>query len=341
MNATNSDNAISELKNLIENRACTYYPELSTQSFHIKGAVLKKGHQSIIYQFDIHNTNRVLKSLIIKKRIFNKFYNNNIVESTQKEFDILKHLNNISHPAISAPQVLDAIPEQGLLISEKVNGESLYSYLKRTSYLPITRAKKVFAKQIFAKTGEWLRNFHNAGFQGEKSKINTREFIGKAGLIVSKFSSMGLPINLGNAITNKMRRLEKDVLSYAFPVSTKHGDFQPQNIVFWGGKITVLDISAKNRDISIKDVCNFITGSIIIRIKLPFSFFNARYLNDMIEEFLKVYYGQESIPYPAIEFVKFLGLLEQLDYVYNRNINFFKRKAITAFYINHLNALLN
>ncbi len=126
---------IEDLKKLVEERFYSYYPEFSSENIHVKGRLLKRCHQSLVYRFDVHNTKGVLKSLIVKKRIYNKSYNNHIIENTKKEFAILTRLNSLSKANVLAPRALDAMPDEALLVTEEVKGETIYSYLSRTSYL--------------------------------------------------------------------------------------------------------------------------------------------------------------------------------------------------------------
>jgi hypothetical protein len=150
---------------------------------------------------------------------------------------------------------------------------------------------------------------------------------------------MGMPLHLGQELVKKMKQLEEDISTYTFPIALKHGDFQPINIIFNTDNITVLDISARSEDITIKDVCNLITGITVSKMKLLFAFHRANLLDEMIEEFLKAYYNGATIPYPAINFVQILGLLEQLDNIYTRNQNAVKRRLITYFYTKELKKL--
>ena len=341
METLTKTNTVLGLKTLIENRFYKYYPELASEKIHVKGDLLRKGHQSNIYQFDVHNTRTVLKSLIVKQRVYNKFYNNHIIENTQKEFDVLKYLNSVPNAKIPAPRALDALPEEGLLITEKVKGKSLYSYLRKNSYLPLTNNRKESLKYIFRKTGEWLRNFHEVNSNGKTGKINTQEFIQKADEIIEKFPSMGLSVDLGNKLITKMEDMEDVVSEYQFPISLKHGDFQPLNIIFNNGKIIVLDISAKGEDITIKDVCNLITGTHIAKLKFLCSFYKTSHINELLDTFLENYYEYKAIPYPVIDFVKTLGFLEQLESIYERNQNPIKRKLITYFYAKEMKKIAN
>lgn len=333
---------ISKLHNLVEQRIKDYYPEFTSRKLHLKSRLLKKCHQSRIYQFDVYNADTLLKSIIVKKRVPNRFYGNNIFENTKNEYTILKHFNDLSNPHISVPRALNAMPKKGILITEKVEGESLYSYLKKNSYLPITKAKRIFLKGLFAKVGIWLREFHKAGDTGEKARIDTQEVIAKAEQIVAKFPSMGLSGDLGKAVINRVRRIAEvnDVQSYLFPITFKHGDFQPLNIIYNNDNIAVLDISSLSKDLSIKDVCNFITGLNISRIKLLPPFYKTVNLNETLQEFLQTYYKDEIIPYPTIDFVKTLGSLEQLDNIYGRNQTYIKRKIITSFYDKEIRNLI-
>ncbi|MFH0764097.1 MAG: hypothetical protein V1927_03760 [Candidatus Omnitrophota bacterium] len=331
---------ILELKTVIENRLQKYYPHLASSHVRVEGSLLKKHHKSIIYQFSIYNTDSVLKRLIVKRRIYNNLYHNDVTKDTVKEFDILSLLrkNRVLKDSIS--HALDAIPEKGLLVTEKIEGETLYAYLKNISLMPLTRSRKAILKSLFSETGEWLKDFHSATFEGKHGKIETGKFIDKAGQIIDKFPYLNIPVDLGRKVMERMEALESDVASYDCPISLKHGDFQPHNIIHNGSRIYVLDIAAEIEDLTIKDVCNFITGLNISMMKLPGLSFKERYLNGMVGEYLKAYYGGGEAPYSVIRFVRILGILEQLDSVYKRNPNYLRRKIITRFYAGEMKNLV-
>ncbi len=331
---------IFELKTMIESRLNHYYPDLASGHVRVEGAFLKKHHKSMIYQFSIYNTDSILKRLIVKKRIYNPHYHNDVEGDTAHEFSVLSSLWHNSVLAGSVSRPLDAMPEKGLLITEKLEGETLYNYLKKISFLPLTKQRADILRNLFCATGKWLRAFHDAGFKGKYEMIETKEILLKAEAIIEKFAYFNIDVELGRKIREKMAMLEKGAAAYRSPISMKHGDFQPHNIMCSGDNVSVLDILARREDQTIKDVCNFITGLTATQLKLPSLSFKNRYLNQMINEYLKAYYGEREIPFTAIRFVRILGILEQMDDIYKRNHNFLRRKVITHFYNNEIKRIV-
>mgnify|MGYP005651051029 CR=1 FL=1 len=307
------DSTKEDLKLLLRERINRYYPELNSYRVTIKGHFLKKQHTSYIYQFDIYNSKGIFKSVVVKKRIFNNVYNNNIVEDTKREYSALQHLKTIPNLNISFPKILDAIPEQGLLITEKFRGKTLFSYLNKASYFLTSNTNKIFLKKLCFNTGEWLREFHRATSIGEMRKINVHGYINKAEVLVHKLSPLGLKVSLGEGLIDKMRSLGREIIGQEFPLALKHSDMQPMNVICSNGRIVVLDIGATKVDIIIKDVCNFVVGMNTVFIKSICSFWNKVLLDQLINEFLCGYFNDGDIPSGAVEFVKSLGMLEQLD----------------------------
>ncbi|UCC95044.1 MAG: hypothetical protein JSW40_09610 [Candidatus Omnitrophota bacterium] len=325
--------AINDLRKMIHSNLSTYYPELSGRHLTIRHYPFsKKCHTSIIYEFAICHKKDILKNIVVKQRIPNSFYNHDVVEDTRKEFDNLRLLNALSERRFSIPRVLDAVPKAGILITEKVCGKPFAACLKASSHLPLSKSKKVFLEKLFFRIGEWLREFHRAGFGGYYAVIEVDKFMRKAEEIVDKFPSWGLPCSLGKKLLGRMRGNENKAASCTFPVSSKHGDFQPLNILYNASTITVLDVGFKKNQITIKDVCNFITGVTTFDLKSFYSLWDIATVHHFNRCFLHGYFDHKSIPYAAVEVVCILGLLEALSRDYKRNTSFIKRKRIISFY---------
>lgn len=333
--------AINRVENLIEKKIYSYYPELASSGIRVKhNRFIKRLITSDIYQFDIYSNNAVFKTIFVKKRKFGQLYNNDIIKDTIAEFENLSFFSSLPDRKFSTPRVLDVISQEGILVTEKIEGKSLYSFLKKFSYLPLAKVKELILRDICIKTGEWLREFHKAGLTGECGKIDTKNYIEKAKLIVNNFPHYGLTKILGNSLIEKIKNLEGSALDYTFPVSFKHGDFQPMNIFYSGDKVSVIDIDLRNKDITIKDVTNFVTGLYTFNVNCLASSLNSHILNGLIDDFLNSYFDGKSVPYRAIEFVKILGILESLERTYKRNESFLKRKIISTFYNSKLKKIL-
>jgi len=327
---------------LIKNRIHLYYPELGAQDIQIRNSYpAKKFHKSMIYRFDVYKNDKFYKGLILKKRIFNPAYNNDILRDTKEEFDNLKSLNEIARSRFLVPRVLDMLPEEGILISEKVAGKSLHSYLREYSYLPLTKEKSKFLEKLFIGIGEWLREFHKATSTGQQEKLDTREYIKKARELLGELPYWGFSAGLDKDVIKRMEALESEVLNYTFPLTSKHGDFQAKNIIYDSNKIIVLDISSSRKDITIKDVASLISGSDTFHLKSLYSFLSKDFFTILKADFLKAYFQNKAVPYAAIEFLQYAQLLQSLRIAYRRNNNPIRRIWILTYYNKKIRELLS
>lgn len=317
-----------------------YYPNVDFSNIILKHAFFAwKYHRSIIYQFNISNGNGFRKSLIAKARLQNYHYGDTDKKlDTAFEYKDLSFLNKLD-PLLAVPVVFDVLKDEGILLTEKVPGHRLDWYLCRMSYLPFTEKKKRFLHEAFFKAGAWLRAFHDAGFPEKKRSIDTQEFLGNAEAVAREIVNFGFPKELVERVLDKMRSLEADAGRYNFYSSFKHGDFQAMNIIYHAGKVTVLDVSVSKRDITVKDISNFIVGSYTYDIKLPYSTLNCGIFADLSKSYLKGYFKGEKIPYSAIRFVAFLGLLQIFSATYNRNISPIKKQFILNFFKNKISRI--
>jgi hypothetical protein len=324
--------SLSEIISLISGRIDSYYPNVAQESVRINGRLLKKCHKSDIYGIDITDGNGFSKHLIVKKRRFNEFYENEVEKRTQHEYSVLKNLNDLPDLSFYISNAVDTIPGKGILITEMISGRILPRLLRKWAYLPGFINKNRKDNEIFRHIGVWLREFHKSGDSGKTEAIDTDGCMKKAKAIAGKFEEMGIRKEIGEKLLKKMETLKEAVGHERFPLVLKHGDFQPMNIIVKGTKVTAIDIKADTLDISIKDVVNFLTGLEIIKIKYPGGIFYDKRLEKAEESFLSGYYEQSNLPVKAIEFMKILWLLEQFEGMYTRNANNIKRNMISRFF---------
>lgn len=321
-----------KLMQIIKERITTYYPKIQSSSVTIQdNHPEQKYHTSTIYQFDILKDGSLYKCVMVKKRFFNTAYNNDVNKDTSAEFNNLKSLYEKGLCG-SIPRALDAFPQEGILISEKIEGIRLADCLTRYSYLPLTRERYDFLGNVFKETAGWLKAFHHLTDSGKTAGIEAEKKIQQADSILIKLYSYGFPRKLGSQIIKKMSEAKAEIKDLNFRLAKKHGDFQPMNIYCQKNKIIVMDIDSLKEDICIKDVCNFIVGTNIFNIRCAYSFIGKSALNSLIKLFLSSYYANNEYCYPALKFYTTLGLLEFCQSSYNRNHNIFKRKRILSFY---------
>jgi len=325
---------------IIERRLPQYYPHLNLSHLYLRKGKCKIHHCSIICEQDLWQKGRIIKTLIVKKRIFNPYYHNDVVLNTTTEFENLKFLNSHSNDRLSVPKVFDCFPDKGILVTEKDSAKSLLSHLVRYNFLPFSEERGDILKQMCEGAGEWLREFHKVTYTDYKSKVDTDEFIWKAKNAMNRCLSYGLSEELYKRLIYKMETLKDAVSNFSFPVSLKHGDYQPINILCKDSRITVLDIDLSKRDITVKDICNFLTNMSLFHLKYPPLFIRGKQLRDLENNFLIGYYQKEEIPYPVIEFLRLLSVLESLQNICKRKDTWMRRLRIIPFYQSRIKALL-
>ena len=322
----------NQIREYLQGRVYSYYPKFRPSSLHVNNArVLKKQHKSIIYQFDVANKGTIFKSLVVKKRVFNPSYNNQVVENTEKEFNNLQSLYKISNKIFSIPRPVDSIAKEGILITEKVEGKDLYSYLREAAQLPLL-SRKGFLERICFEFGCWLKKFHTLT-NGTGKAIDIEKYIEKAESLKNKLKSYGVSEELPDSLIEKMQKLKNEIRGREYPIASKHGDFQPRNIIWDKNAITVLDISSSNKDIIYNDICHFLAHLYFFNIKYPISLLDNGFLKKLEHKFLEGYFEQQVIDVPAIDFFMSLKLLSLFEFTYRRNYTFILRKMrIIYFY---------
>lgn len=324
--------ARNRIKDIITDRIYQYYPELSRENLYVKdGIVLKRQHKSIIYQFDVYNNGLAIKHLIVKKRILHQAYNNNVELDTNKEFHNLRLLYELLKRNFNIPRALDAIPQEGILITEKVKGRDLYSYLRETAFLPL-KSKKEFLEKACFEFGRWLKEFHNMTSNGGKRAIDAEEYIVRAKSIKNKLISYGISEDLLNLLIEKMRAIKHEVVKNSYPVASKHGDFQPRNIIWYKNAITVLDMSSSNKDVIFNDICHFLAHLYLFNLKHPIFSLSNGLLDRLGGKFLEGYFEKDETEHSVIDFIMCFKLISLFEFTYRRNSSFLKRMRIVSFY---------
>lgn len=312
MNRINS--IIEELKTNI----VTYYPELELKSVSLKQKrKVRRTLYSNVYEVDILNARKKVKTLMVKVPSDGLDY--------RTEFEGLKYLyprfNSLSKD-LSVVYAVDYLPQSGALVTEKASGVTLHSLLTKYNFPLIRNIKANYLFNCMRKCGEWLKLFHEITYTGIQRRINSEDFLNAATDPLKICQSYGMSKKLADGVLSFMKGLTSEVSRQHFPVSKKHGDFQPHNIMVCNGKMVVLDINFSKEDIVIKDVCNFLSGLNLLNLRLFNPLYSYSFTKGLENYFLRGYFGQKSYSKEVVTFLNLLGQLQQLDKLCRRN-NYF------------------
>ena len=319
---------------IVEQRIPSYFSGMN-HSYQIDKKFLSDAHKcSEIQEWVITSDGQTVETLLLKQSKPNILYHDDVTIDLAREFENLKNLTGLLGKNFSVPRVFDCLVEHNLMVMEKVQGQCLRTVLLTEKY------SRDRIKTLFVQCGRWLRSFHDLTFTGENLLVPIGEFTEKWDKTAGMCHSYGLPASLLRSLTQRIGRLKEEVCQFKCPISMKHGDYQPGNILLTKNGITVIDISANKNDMAIKDICNFLVGYRTCFIKKINHFSYLNEFDTLDQSFLEGYYGKDPQPEPAIKFFHFLGLLESFEKICSRRGWFLRVGVVNPYFKNILERAL-
>lgn len=328
-----------ELRELVKDKLLSYYAGTSDDNIDIEGAYgLQAHHCSSVYFFDIYKDRKKFKTLVVKVRKFNPSYHNNIEKDTLIEYGRLKFLAGLPNVNLAIPLCIGVFPEKGILITEKIEGDTLYRYLRQYSLMPLTPKRRKLLEDICFRSGMWLKTFHQVDYSKE-NEINFHRDMDEIRSIVAKFADWGIQPNAGKLILEKMETMAKATIGYKVPFAIKHGDFQPKNIIFYNKNVTALDLSSDAYAPVLKDISQFLSHLYIFNLKNLFSSFDQDVIDSISNKFLSGYY-QGKFEQAPIAMFTLRKLMILIKFTFKRNTGYIKKYWLSRFFEKRIRDML-
>ncbi len=243
-----------------------------------------KGRHSELVEYGQRNGNQC--PVLVKKLVRWK-------DSEEAEGLILKEAAALERvgklgPALrdSVPSPIAALPKLKTLIVHKVPGEPLAQILRRQANRIAGGFGRGQVCQAGQRSGEWLRQFHDATRQAERV-FDAEAFLAALQQRSERCAGCGADrvwlAEVARLATAAARRAAQEFV----PVAARQGDFLPQNILFHEGRIAVVDFeNFSEADTVFEDLGAFLGYLALLRAS---PFYSAGTLAAMAESFLTGY----------------------------------------------------
>ena len=216
---------------------------------------------------------------------------------------------------LGAIRVLDYLPQYHAIFTEELRDPDLRQLLLRESRLHPLAAKQKLTV-VFQNAGTWLCMYHT---MPKKEDVHVRDqhrddYVEAINQLTSFLGKSAGNRSFFQQISSIIINQAQEILPEALPLGLGHGDYAMRNIlVSPNARVTVLDTFSKWRTPIYEDIGYFLsalqtTFPQVISQGLTFS---RGQLDAYEQAFLKGYFGQKSIPYPAIRLYEILALLDK------------------------------
>jgi hypothetical protein len=329
---TSRDQA-SVFKDHIRSHAPRYYPALSSEKLGVELLSKQERPSAVLYRFKVGNKaqNRSVFVKVPLRLTGNGHNSRNTYEKPQLfpkteprdmhwlHYTALKtiydYYTSLDKEQLGAIRVLDYLPQYHAIFTEESSDPKLRDLFFRENRLrsPLGHGQLSTA---FQNVGMWLRLYQTmpkdkdvqVRHQGKNDYIEAittiTDFLAKTLKRESFFKKTA----------SRLIEAAGEILPDSLPLGLGHGDYAMRNILVGpNSRVTVLDTFAKWRAPVYEDIGYFLTD---LKMSSPqvFSYglaFSSNQLAAYEEAFLKGYFGQSPIPYPAIRLYEALALLDK------------------------------
>ena len=316
----------------IREHAPEYFPGFGSERICVQLLDKQVRPTAMLYRFNVSNDVQI-RSVIVKvplrgstkSRPLGSIYEKPLLFPKTEPSDmhrlyytalltIYEHFTSLGNQQLGAIRVLDYVPQYCAILSEESKDQNL-----RQLFLRETRLRSPFnydrLTAAFQNVGIWLRVYHA---MPKKEDVKVRHhhrdeyieaIIRLTDFLAKSWGDEPFFEKTASIIITKAR----EILPESLPLGLGHGDYAMRNILLGqNAHVTVLDTFAKWRTPIYEDI-----GYFLNRLKMSgpqVASQGLAYSSDQIRAyehaFLKGYFEQTSIPYPAIRLYEILALLD-------------------------------
>jgi hypothetical protein len=317
----------------IRKHAPRYYPDLSTEQIRVQLLDKQKRRAAMLYRFKVSDKAQI-RSVFVKVPLRSSSSNQTNGSGYEKPLlfpktephdmhwlhytaltAIYEYFTGLNTKQLGAIRVLDYLPQYHAIFTEESNDSGL-----RQLFLKENRLRSPFADSeltvVFQNVGAWLRAYHampkNEGVEVRhqhrddyvEAITKLTDFLAKAREDEPYFKK-----NASIIITKG-----QEILPESLPLGLGHGDYALRNILVGpNARVTVLDTLAKWRTPIYEDIGYFLNE---LKMSSPQVIsqglvFRSDQLAEYESAFLKGYFSNGPVPYPAIRLYEALALLDK------------------------------
>jgi len=317
----------------IHSHATRYFPALASEKFGVQLLSKQERASAVLYRFKVGNEAKIHSVFVkVPLRLSENGQNNGSAYEKPQLFPkteprdmhwlhytalktIYDYYTSLDKAQLGAIRVLDYLPQYHAVFTEESSDPKLRDLFFRENRLryPLGHAG---LSATFQNVGLWLRLYHTMPKdQDVKVRHQHRNDYVEAITTITDFLAKTLKSeSFFKETASKLIDTARKTLPESLPLGLGHGDYAMRNILVGpNSRVTVLDTFAKWRTPVYEDIGYFLTD-LMMSSPQVLSHGLAFRLNQLAtyeEAFLKGYFGQESIPYPAIRLYEALAVLDK------------------------------
>jgi tRNA A-37 threonylcarbamoyl transferase component Bud32 len=298
-------------------RVHVYYPELVGIEPELLLEKQIKATYSTVYLFQVKSKNQgTFSRLGVAVKVFSpppELPDLGIVQysSLCSVWPLLKNCR-----AYALPRPLDYFRDLDALVSERAAGESLQSLFGTHRW---TFGFSATFRHACVRSAQWLRRFHDVT-RSESTIMDVQNKLMAARSNLSQLAQAGLRNDLSMAIGNAMRSAADKLENVRHETAMVHGDYTVDNVLFYEGRVTALDLSGRHHSAVYHDIGTFLNSLSLIGMTWPMPKSAQR---EQAEAFLSGYFPNRSYDQTALWFLRVAGLTATATEILNRNRNNF------------------
>jgi hypothetical protein len=318
----------------IREHATQYFSDFESAHIDVQLKERQERPTSVLYQFTVGDAVQN-HAILVKVPLFHRlpdnetqtdsFYKPRLYPRTEQRdthkleylalSTIYEYFSGLDEEQLGTVRVLDYLPEYHAILVEASRDPNLRRLFSKTSRFQIT-SKPRDLNLPFHNTGRWLRLYHQ---MSKDDEVKTRDAYRDdyVAAVIKLTDYLAKAVGDRPFFQNIASHLERSALKNLpekLPLGLGHGDFAMRNILVGANaRIVVIDTFAKWRVPVYEDIGYFLHGlkmSAFQVISQGLAFRTAQ-LMSYEEAFLKGYFGQNPIPYPAIRLYEILALLDK------------------------------
>ena len=211
---------------------------------------------------------------------------------------------------VVVPKPICFLPETTAVVTEKVDGRPLVPVLVRGNLAHALGFRIDKPLELSHRIGRVLRALHGLTDTGEVATLDCEHRL----RVVGDYRKQRLlDDDLMAEIEETVSACLHEVGDVEYPVTKKHGDFQPSNIMLVGpSRIAIFDFWFNTTDVVLTDVCGFIMGLRALRLRYPLPR-RRDYSSKLETRFLEGYFRGKPVPWTALRCIGLSWLLHQYE----------------------------
>lgn len=248
----------------------------------------------------------------------------------ENEYKILNKLND-RYIFVSNLGVVKAVSfnkKYNALITISEPGNNFSYYLNIETRLGFNKNKHNKVLYYCSLAGRWLREFHIVTFY-EESNFNISPIIdicNKKLNYLLDTNSIFITKKVKDNVIKSCLFIYNEIDCKKTPISLRHADFSPHNMIIREDDLTVLDFTTSHNESIYYDLCNFLCSIDYLRFDLRS---NSKLCKVMKVNFIDEYEKSFTIDNRFIKIIYYqyilINLVKTVDILTNSELNFFKR----------------